>query len=179
MLGSSPYLRLVSSDRPASDEPPVVAAFRRNVRVAHQVAFRILGRQAEVDDLLQDLYVAAQRDLRDLSNELAVRKWFIIAAVRMARRRARRQRLLELLRLDEPMLVQVASPAASPEQQAEVSALYGVLDMLPLKDRIAWTLRHLEGLSLAEVATACGCSLATAKRRIAAAAELIEGVWNA
>jgi RNA polymerase sigma-70 factor (ECF subfamily) len=35
--------------------------------------------------------------------------------------------------------------------------------------RIAWTLRMVEGLELAEVASACGCSLATAKRRIAAA----------
>src|SRR5215471_19363461 len=109
MVGSSPYLRLVSGERPGRDEPPIVAAFRKNVRVAHAVAFRILGREGEVDDLLQDLYVAAQRDLRDLSNELAVRKWFIIAAVRMARRRARKQRLLQVFGLDEPVLSQVAS----------------------------------------------------------------------
>src|SRR5215831_8527757 len=144
MVGSSPYLRLVTSEQPGRDEPPVVAAFRRNVRVAHAVAFRILGREGEVDDLLQDLYVAAQRDLRDLSNEMSVRKWFIIATVRMARRRARKQRLLHVFGLDEPTMTQVAAPTASPEQQAEIAALYGVLGMLPLKDRIAWTLRHLE-----------------------------------
>jgi RNA polymerase sigma-70 factor (ECF subfamily) len=40
---------------------------------------------------------------------------------------------------------------------------------LPTAERIAWSLRTIEGLTLPAVAAACGCSLATAKRRIAAA----------
>ena len=40
---------------------------------------------------------------------------------------------------------------------------------LPADRRIAWMLRRVEGLALAEVASACNCSLATAKRRIAGA----------
>ena len=175
---NSSYLRLVA-DAPVREEPPVVTAFRRNVRYAHAIAFRILGREGEVEDLLQDLFVAAQRDLRDLSNEFSVRKWFTVATVRMARRRARRQRLLRFFGFDEPILCDVPSTEATPEQRAEVAALNTTLSLLPIDARAAWTLRHLEGLSLAEVAEACGCSLATAKRRIAAAAELIEGVWNA
>jgi len=34
---------------------------------------------------------------------------------------------------------------------------------------VAWTLRHIEGLELTEVAEACACSLATVKRWIGAA----------
>jgi len=44
-----------------------------------------------------------------------------------------------------------------------------VLSTISANVRIAWMLRHVEGLELAEVASACGCSLATVKRRIAAA----------
>jgi RNA polymerase sigma-70 factor (ECF subfamily) len=40
---------------------------------------------------------------------------------------------------------------------------------MPADRRIAWMLRRVEGLALHEVASACSCSLATAKRRIAAA----------
>lgn len=81
--------------------------------------------------------------------------------------------------VDEPGFGAFVSPTATPEQQAQVKALYAILGRVPLEDRIAWTLRNLEGMPLADVADACGCSLATAKRRIAAAQELIEEAWNA
>ena len=41
-------------------------------------------------------------------------------------------------------------------------------------NRVAWTLNYVEGETLEEVARLCGCSLATAKRRIAAAQRFIE-----
>ena len=44
---------------------------------------------------------------------------------------------------------------------------------LPARERAAWLLRHVEGYELAEVARLCECSLATAKRRIAAAERVI------
>ena len=44
------------------------------------------------------------------------------------------------------------------------------------RDRVAWILRRVDGHSVAEVATLCECSPATAKRRIAAAAVAIEEV---
>jgi RNA polymerase sigma-70 factor, ECF subfamily len=39
---------------------------------------------------------------------------------------------------------------------------------------VAWSLRHIEGERLDEVAALCECSLATAKRRIAAASVRLE-----
>jgi RNA polymerase sigma-70 factor (ECF subfamily) len=47
--------------------------------------------------------------------------------------------------------------------------IYRLLDELPANERLAWTLRHIEGEQVEAVASLCGCSLATAKRRIAAA----------
>ena len=41
------------------------------------------------------------------------------------------------------------------------------------KERFAWVLRHVEGYQLEEVADACECSLATAKRWIAKADERV------
>lgn len=102
MLARSSYLRLVTAETPPRDEPPAVTAFRDRVRFAHAIAFRILGREADVDDLLPDLFIAACRDLRDTSSAPAVRRWFAVATVRMARRRARRQRLLRFFGVDEP-----------------------------------------------------------------------------
>jgi RNA polymerase sigma-70 factor (ECF subfamily) len=58
---------------------------------------------------------------------------------------------------------------ASPDERALLSEVYQVLERLPIDHRLAWTERHLEGEALDQVALLCGCSLATAKRRIAAA----------
>jgi RNA polymerase sigma-70 factor (ECF subfamily) len=41
-----------------------------------------------------------------------------------------------------------------------------VLGRLPVDDRIAFSLRFIEGLELTEVARACGVSLNTIKRRL-------------
>jgi RNA polymerase sigma-70 factor (ECF subfamily) len=45
---------------------------------------------------------------------------------------------------------------------------------VPTQPRIAWILRFVEDYRLDEVADACGCSLATAKRRIAAAQTVVD-----
>ena len=48
-------------------------------------------------------------------------------------------------------------------------AVYVILDETAPEDRAAFTLRYLEGMELTEVAEACGCSLATVKRRVSRA----------
>ena len=52
--------------------------------------------------------------------------------------------------------------------------LFRILGELPVELRIAWTLRHMHEEPLEAVAELAGCSLATAKRRIAAAQQRIQ-----
>jgi RNA polymerase sigma-70 factor (ECF subfamily) len=85
----------------------------------------------------------------------------------------RRGRLMRMLGLDrgadDATLAELASPGTNADQRAELALVDRVLGTVSANIRIAWMLRMVEGLELAEVASACGCSLATAKRRIAAA----------
>ncbi len=46
---------------------------------------------------------------------------------------------------------------------------YAVLDRLGVDERIAFALRFIEGLELAEIAAACGVSFNTVRRRLARA----------
>jgi RNA polymerase sigma-70 factor (ECF subfamily) len=90
--------------------------------------------------------------------------------------------LRRFLGLDEgvPEAVLAETPGATgarPEARAELRLVDRALARMPPAERIAWVLRHVEGETLEDVARACGCSLATAKRRIAAAeARLAEHV---
>ena len=58
---------------------------------------------------------------------------------------------------------------APQEQAVLITRAYKILDRLPVDEKIAWMLRHAEGEPLEVVASYCECSLATVKRRIAAA----------
>jgi len=49
------------------------------------------------------------------------------------------------------------------------------LAKLPLTLREPWVLRFVEGCTLEEVAEVCGCSLATAKRRLVEAQARLDG----
>jgi RNA polymerase sigma-70 factor (ECF subfamily) len=146
--------------------------FRAQSAFVAQLAFRILGRDSEVDDVVQDVFVAALRGLGALREPAALRSWLATLTVRKCRRRLRRRRFISALgfgRGDDGEGAQVASPDATPEQGALLSQIYRALDEIPTAERLAWTLRYVEGERLDSVAVLCQCSLATAKRRIAAA----------
>lgn len=150
------------------------ALFREHAKMVAAIGFRILGRSHEVEDLVQDVFLDACRDLSQLRNPDALLSWLAVCTIRRARKRLRARRLRKLLGLDEAVDYEsIAHPSASAPQQAVLARLYSILDRLAVEDRLAWTLRHIEGEDLQGVARLCGCSLATAKRRIARAAHAI------
>jgi RNA polymerase sigma-70 factor (ECF subfamily) len=67
----------------------------------------------------------------------------------------------------------VAQPGAGTEKRILVATVYRALDRIPANERVPWTLRHVEGESLDQVAVLCDVSLATVKRRIGAAHQKI------
>jgi RNA polymerase sigma-70 factor, ECF subfamily len=152
--------------------------FRRYSPYVAAIAHRLLGRDDEVDDTIQEVFLAAVRGLHALRDPAAIRAWLARVTVRSARQRLRKRRLRGFLGLDEPTSYEaVIDRGASAEQRALVARLYRVLDSMPANHRIAWSLRYIEGEPLESVASLAGCSLATAKRRIAAAAAHIEGAF--
>jgi RNA polymerase sigma-70 factor (ECF subfamily) len=80
-----------------------------------------------------------------------------------------------LVGFDEPAVYErVADSGVGADERALLARVYRVLDGMPANQRIAWALRHIEGEPLENVASLSDCSLATAKRRIAAAAQILE-----
>ena len=166
----------------AEGHPPLVDlddAFRRFAPLIAHVSLRILGRPQEVDDLVQDVFVEAGRWLQKIDSPAAFKYWLLKVAVREARRRLRRRRWRATFGLDDATDYSgVVDPAASTSQRAFVGELYRVLDRLPVNQRIAWTLRYIEGESSSEVADRCSCSHSTAKRWIMAAHRAIQEAFG-
>ena len=170
-----------------SDGVPVAGAsvssladlFRGYSGYVASIAFRILGRDGDVDDVVQDVFIDAMGGLAGLRDPGAVKGWLRTVTVRCASRRLRRRRLMGYIGLDEAVDYQKSlSGAITGEQRVMLGKVYGILDRMAVKERVAWTLRYMEEESLEDVARLCDCSLATAKRRISAAQSGIERGFN-
>jgi RNA polymerase sigma-70 factor, ECF subfamily len=135
-----------------------------------RVLFRVLGPDSEMEDLAHEVFIAAFHCLDQLREPKALRSWLVGIAVRKARKLiARRKRW---------SFVRNVAPTDLPEQEAATSSAeiseafrstYRLMGELPVDDRIAFALRHVEGMELTAVAAATEVSLATAKRRVARA----------
>jgi RNA polymerase sigma-70 factor (ECF subfamily) len=153
-------------------ELDIDALLRRYAPYVARIGFGILGAREDVDDLVQDVFVALMSSIRRLREPAAIRHWLATTAVRMARRKLRWRRWRLALGLEsasEPDCEALVAPGATPEQLVLLAHLRRALDRLPVDLRVAWCLRHVEGEELTRIAALCGCSLATVKRRIAAA----------
>jgi len=141
---------------------------------------RVIGRNHEVPDVVQDVFLIAHRRLSGVRDPGAVRAWLGRIAVREASRRLRWRRLrlfLQPARSIEPDLV--AADGADAELRPLVALLYASLDRLPARERVPWVLRYLLGEPLDTVAELAGCSIATVKRRIAAAERMLRPILGA
>jgi len=148
--------------------------FRRHAAHVAGVATRLLGRDAEVDDVVQDVFLIALRGLGALRDPAATKAWLTKVAVRVSTRRLRWRRVRRLLGLEAHAGYEdLPDPSLSSEEQVVVCRVYALLDRLPVVDRVAWTLRRVDDNPAEVVATLCNCSLATAKRRIARVDEAI------
>lgn len=135
------------------------------------MAFRLLGRDEDVDDLVQDSFVQALRSLDRLQAPQAFASWLASIVVRTSSKVIRRRRLLRRLglrRSDGPVDVEaVVASSAPPDVAAEFRAIYSRIEELPAQERVALVLRRVEGLGIDEIAALLGASRATVKRRVA------------
>jgi RNA polymerase sigma-70 factor (ECF subfamily) len=169
------------SERPSNVQPQTLdpeKVYRRYAAYVAATAHRLLGGDQEVDDTVQEVFVVAVKGLKSVRDPEAVKGWLACIAVRVVRRRLRMRRARKFVGFDTPVALDPADWAASPEQRTLLLQVYRALESLPANERIAWALRYLQGERLEDVAAQCGCSLATAKRRIAAASRVMEEVLH-
>jgi DNA-directed RNA polymerase specialized sigma24 family protein len=79
----------------------------------------------------------------------------------------------------EPSYERLLADAAGVEERRLIAEVYRALDRVSPKDRVAWVLRHVQRQSVEQTALSCGCSLAIAQRRIAAAHAVVSAQLDA
>jgi RNA polymerase sigma-70 factor, ECF subfamily len=141
--------------------------FRLHVGRVHRVVYRLVGPSADLDDLVQTVFVEAFRSLPGFRGESLFSTWLGRIAVRVTMHAVRKPRL-SLVPLDgvDAPLPSHLSPDAAADSQRGVEALNQLLDQLRPKKRVAFVLHVLEGYSLEETAAMIGASVAATKVRV-------------
>jgi RNA polymerase sigma-70 factor (ECF subfamily) len=158
-------------------DPAAAAALFAHYRgLVERTLVRILGFDSELADAVQETFVRALAATRLLRDPQALPSWLIRISVCTASdliRRRRRRRWLQFFAEPQELMERASEwiLESEPNLEARQALLVAqaILSSLPTDERIAFSLRRLEGMELKDVASACGCSLATIKRRLARA----------
>ena len=155
----------------SDDDAAFGELYARHAGYVARVVFRLMGDDAEVDDIVQDTFIAAADGIAAVHEPGSIRRWLVVIAVRRVRRTLARRRIRRWFGLQ---MAEMGPRASDPEDRRLVDELYDALDRLPDEVRIPWVLARIEQQPLKDVAEACAVSLATVKRRIADADERLE-----
>lgn len=149
--------------------------FKRYSSYVATIGIRLLGRDDELDDLVQEVFMEAYRGYHQLRSPDAVKAWLARITVRRAVRRIRRRRLRSFFSLEAlPADAKLADDGATPEQRAEIVSTYRMVERIPVRQRVVWVLKHVEGETLDSIAAICRVSKATVQRRLRAAQRALE-----
>jgi RNA polymerase sigma-70 factor (ECF subfamily) len=129
---------------------------------------RSLGPTVDVEDQVQDVFLRLFLQVGTLRDPSALRSFVIGITIRVAGTELRRRRMRRWLHLTESGALPEREALPEDEDAREaVARLYALLDRIDDGSRLAFVLRHVEGLELTDVAAALDVSLATTKRRLA------------
>jgi RNA polymerase sigma-70 factor (ECF subfamily) len=154
----------VTSDAPVD----VAALFRAHERDVMRWAARLGGLEIDVDDVVQEVFLVANRRMRSFDGRAAVTTWLFRTTAKVVLAARRKQRLRRWLsRTPEAAVATMSTAGPTPgeafERRREIADVYRVLDLLPEKQRRVLILFEIEGLSTQEIAALVGAKVATVR----------------
>jgi len=155
--------RAADGDRTAQRE-----LFHSLKHAIHHTLFRILGANRDIEDLIQDAFLEIFRALPSFRGDSSLARWSQTIATRTAYLAIERRKppAVDLDVVEDEIVDR--DPDAHRVAQARQAArrLYAALDRIDAKQRVAFALAVIDGLSLAEVAELTEASVVAVKTRV-------------
>lgn len=155
--------------------PNIADLFRSEAPFVWRALRRLGVREADVEDVCQEVFVVVHRKLGDFEGRSSLRTWIYGICARTASDYRRSARVRHEIVTDAP------PDATAAPRQHDVLALREarakldrILDLLDDDKRAVFVLYEIEELTMNEVAEALGCPLQTAYSRLHAARRIVE-----
>jgi RNA polymerase sigma-70 factor (ECF subfamily) len=178
----------------AGDQGAFRVLVERHSHAIFRLAFRMSGNEQDAEDLVQETFLRAYKQLHRFDGRSAVSTWLyrICMNCSLDLIRARKQRPEQqpvTMAGDEGMnhwLEQVAGHEPSPErlsQSQEIAGILGpALKRLSETERHAFILRHYEGCGIEQIAEVLGVQASAAKHSVFRAVQklrkALQPVWE-
>jgi len=143
-------------------------------RPIYALAYRVLGREEEARDIVQETFLRAFRSISKFRGQAKFSSWIYRIALNLCRDWIRRERRAPIL--PTPEGVDIVELAADREPAESIEDLVARHDMsravaeamarLPEEQRTAIILKEYHGMTFQEIADLQGCPLSTVKTRL-------------
>jgi RNA polymerase sigma-70 factor (ECF subfamily) len=135
-----------------------------------RLVYRMLGPRADLDDVIQEVFVQVYKSLRDFRGQSKFSTWLhrVTVNVVLMHRRAARSR--PIFAAEPPLDAAIGPDEIPPDEDAErrerVRAFGRLLGRLADKKRIVFVLHELEGIAPSEIAKIVGAPVLTVRTRL-------------
>jgi RNA polymerase sigma-70 factor (ECF subfamily) len=155
----------------AGDEEGYRVLVERHSRAIYQLAFRITGRREDAEDVVQDTFIKAFRQLATYEARSAVSTWLYRIAANCAIDTVRRRRPQEQFEpadhLDRRASAGWPAPQPALVEAAEIQrGINGAMASLSTSERAAFVMRHFQACSIDEIAGTLGMKPGAAKHAV-------------
>lgn len=170
-------LQELSVSAAGGDENAFRALVARVAPTVYRIAYRMLGRDAEAQDVVQETFIRVWQQLGKVRDHAAIKAWICRIARNLCADRLRAEKRRPADALDEAELSDLAAAIEragrapkTPEEQVvsaeERAALLALVATLREKHRMVLLLRMVEGMRCEEIAATLGCPVGTVESRL-------------
>jgi RNA polymerase sigma factor (sigma-70 family) len=174
------HLSLVpASDTQATDDADLGRALREGAAWAHAetwnryapmvfgMAVRALGSESEAEDFVQEVFYRVFVKARTLRQPESLRSFIVSFAIRILKWELRSRKARSWLSFHQPeTFADLLSTSLDVESRELLRKLYALLERLSPRDHLVFALRHMESMTVDEIASAMELSASTVKRSL-------------
>jgi RNA polymerase sigma-70 factor (ECF subfamily) len=143
--------------------------FKKHRSAVAAIAYRMLGPHADLEDVVQEVFLQVHRSLPDFRGQSKFSTWLHRVAVNvvlMARRRARSRPLYTHEEAARHEADQRPLPDQDVSRSRRLDAFQRLLDKLSDKKRTVFILHELEGMPPSDIARLVDCPVLTVRTRL-------------
>ncbi len=153
-------------------------------RYIYSVCYGYAGDKEDALDLTQEVYLKIYRAMQSFDEGKPLQPWIKRITVNTCINHAQRKRPLTEELTESSQIDRSDTPEETAIRQSDTTTLQQALSGLPDRERMAIILRHMNGMSYAEIAGVMNCPLGTVRTYIHRARNMLRdilrhsGIWG-